>query len=313
MDESSPPYDLCYLLAGTYLSKCSSVLAKQNLTIVRDPAPSTSVPTSITTTFTQYPIVEAVLPHLNNYDLWSLRASCKALRDILPKKSRLLGGTCQSTKVTYWTNRCKSPQYDGPLGRCPGYDEEVDESLESEGAGSTSNNSPQERQTTKIHQTPFWSCKSCVEYAAATCINIIGRDLDAYQIGDSQHMGRFVPICIDCFASLRIEGRGALLRSTLKHASSKLKDCRCIATFKAEAISKNYCLNCAMEGFMREVKGDIDRQIGHYKLLAAKKEGPGFLCGKCEETIPIPKELGRPRLYMCVGCEEIANPSLPCP
>ena len=64
---------------------------------------------------------------------------------------------------------------------------------------------------------------------------------------------------------------------------------------------------------MREVKGDIDRQIGHYKLPAAKKEDSGFLCGKCEETITIPEELGRPWLYMCVGCEDIPNPSLPCP
>jgi hypothetical protein len=181
------------------------------------------------------------------------------------------------------------------------------EALESESSKSIGNASSADNQATKIHKTPFWSCKDCVDYAATMCIDIIGKDLDAYQIGDSQHMGRFVPICFGCFASLRREGRGALLRSTLKHASSKLRDCKCIATFKTEVTLKNYCLRCAVEGFMREVKGDIDRQVGHYKLLAARKEYVGFLCGKCEETIS--EEPGRPSLYMCVGCEDIANPS----
>lgn len=231
-------------------------------------------------TQTRYPILRELLPHLNQYDLSSLRATCKTLRANLPATSTLLGGCCPATE-----HRSFQGDKNLRLHACPGYTAPGLESI-------------------VIHKNPFWICGPCVCQGIEDTQAHILTNFRQYKIEDPVHntsIARYLPICSKCFDSAN--GKSSTPIDTKVLGDGILGPCSCVTALARDILLSWYCSECALRMAQEELERKIMQASESYNnLLKDLDMDREFICLKCECVAPAEEEQG---YYMCAGCEDL--------
>jgi hypothetical protein len=245
----------------------------------------------------QYPILRALLPFFNQYDLNSLRATCKTLRSRLPPTSPLLGACCQwlcpnqlssrpiliegrhghgSPSLIFSRKECTNgPEYSRPLRPCRSY------SLEP---------------TVRVHDDIRWQCEHCLIDAVDRASHILSLPK--------------LPICHSCHSGQTARPNSVTVIPTVRSGTT----CSCKGRWAARAIAEGFCIECSIAFFRSEVfpKVEADKERACRNLDWVVKSRNWCICTNCHES-----SLG-PDLdscdWMCAGCgaaEEVSSDPSP--
>jgi hypothetical protein len=175
----------------------------------------------------QYHALCTILPHLNQWDINSLRSSCETFRNNLPATSQRLGGVFQSRHSDTDVNgglscMASNPFNNSRLFACPEY-----------------YSSPEEERE-RDHKEALWQCQACFESVASSEVGFGPLD-------DSTGNGlwceeRLVQICQECFEKPSTE-------ATAHDVPPSYGPCLCEHDFKARSIRYHYCPYCANKAF----------------------------------------------------------------
>lgn len=251
-------------------------------------------------TESQYPILRQVLPHLNQYDLSSLRASCKTLRGNLPATSSLLNGKCEYSQILSHLPPCNSSTK--PLHPCEGV-------KYSDASG--------HEISTPCYQSkyPFWVCGDCVHKG----VKDSSAKLEIYRYWEYQprgrggctlkRFGRWIPICSGCFISMK-EDRRETGRSVTENASTpqrQILSCKCFTAFEKRLKRGWHCPKCAFRMFNADAAKKFEDPIEKNRSMVWQKNPKSAVaCGKCEELEKV-RKWQRFGYYMCAGCEDLIS------